>query len=60
MGSKHKEIISGDEKEQWLSKKNKRKQPARYCRNAMVKMGNVNSCKRYVSIGQDCMVHNSR
>jgi len=60
MESKHKEVISGDEKEQWSSKKNKRKQPARYYKDTTVKMKNVNSCERYVSTGQDCLVYNSK
>jgi len=40
-GTKYKEtttISSEDEVEQWLFKKTKRKQPEKYCGNAMVKM----------------------
>jgi len=60
MRSKYKEVISGDKKEQCPSKKNKGKQQARYCRDIIVKMENVNSCERYVNTGQDCLVYNSR
>ena len=54
-GSKRKEVTAGDKK-QWPSKKARRK----YHRDATVKMGGANPCKRYVSTGQDCLVHSSR
>jgi len=39
MGSKHKEVATGDEEEQWPSKKARGKQPGKYRRGAAVKMG---------------------
>jgi len=56
VGSKYKEITTGDEKGQWPSKKARGK----YCRDATVKMGGANPCERYVCTGQDCLVHPSR
>jgi len=58
--SKHKKIIPGDEREHRPSKKTKEKQPARYHRDARVKMGDANLYERCVCAGQDCLVHNSR
>ena len=55
-GFKHKEIAAGDKEEQWPSKKAREK----YCGGAAVKMGGANSCERYVSTGQDCLVYSSR
>ena len=60
MGSKHKEVATGDEEEQWLSKKARGKQPGKYYGGAAVKMGGSNPCKRYVCTGQNCLVHPSR
>ena len=54
-GSKWKEVTARD-KEQWPSKKARKK----YYGGATVKMGGANPCKRYVSTGQDCLVHSSR
>jgi len=56
MGSKHKEVAAGDEKEQWPSKKARGK----YRRGAAVKMGGSISCERCVCARQDCLVHLSR
>jgi len=60
MGSKHKEVATGDEEVQWLSKKARGKQPGKYRRGATVKMGGSNPCKRCVCTRQDCLVHPSR
>jgi len=59
-GSKCKEITSENKERQWLSKKNKEKQLGKYHRGTTIKMGNVNLCERYVSVGQDCLVYHSR
>ena len=59
-GSKCKEVTTGDEEEQWLSKKAREKQLGKYCGGAAVKMGGSNPCKRYVCTRQDCLVHPSR
>ena len=53
MGSKCKEIVSGDEEGQWPSKKAKEK----YCGSTTVKMGGVNLYKRCVSTRQNCLVY---
>ena len=58
--SKYKEITSENEERQWLSKKNKKKQLGKYHRGTTIKMGDVNLCERYVSVGQDCLVYHSR
>jgi len=58
--SKHKEIATGDKKGQQSSKKAKGKQQGKYYRNAVVKIGGPNPCERYVSTGQNCLVHHSR
>ena len=55
-GSKCKEVVTGDKKRQWPS----RKARGRYCRGAAVKMEDFNSCERYVCAGQDCLVYPSR
>ena len=55
-GSKHKKVASGDEEEQWPSKKARGK----YRGDAAVKMGGSNPCERCVCAGQDCLVHPSR
>ena len=48
VGTKYKEVTLGD-KEKWQpSKKNKGKQPARYHRDAGIKIGRANPCERYV------------
>ena len=59
-GSKHKEITTRDKERQQPSKKAKGKQQEKYCRSATVKIGGANPCERYVSAGQDCLVHHSR
>ena len=59
-GSKHKEVAAGDEEGQWHSKKARGKQPEKYRRDAAVKMGGSNPCKRCVCTGQDCLVYPSR
>jgi len=60
MGSKYKEITTGDEEEQQPSKKARGKQPGKYHRGATVKMGGSNPCERCVCARQDCLVHPSR
>ena len=60
IGSKCKEVTTGNEEEQWPSKKARGKQPEKYCGDATVKMGDANPCKRYMSTEQDCLVHSSR
>ena len=60
VGSKHKEVTTGDEEEQWPFKKARGKQPGKYCGDAAVKMGGSNPCERCVCTGQDCLVHPSR
>jgi len=59
-GSKRKEVATRDEEVQRPFKKARRKQPEKYCGGAAVKMGGANPCKRYMSAGQDCLVHHSR
>jgi len=59
-GFKCKEITAGDEKRQWSSKNAKGRQQEKYCGSAAVKMGDANPCERYVSAGQNCLVHHSR
>ena len=56
MGSKHKEVTTGDKKGQQPSKKARGK----YYRGAAVKIGGANPCKRYVCTRQDYLVHPSR
>jgi len=58
--SKHKEVTTGDEEGQQLSKKAREKQLGKYHRDATVKIRGDNPCERYVSTGQDCLVHSSR
>jgi len=60
MESKHKKVTARDEKGQQPSKKARGKQPGKYYRGAIVKMGGANLCERYVSARQDCLVHPSR
>ena len=60
MGSKHKEIATGNEEEQQPSKKARGKQPGKYRGGATVKMGGTTPCERCVCAGQDCLVHPSR
>jgi len=60
MGSKCKEVAAGDEEVQRPSKKARGKQPGKYRGGAAVKMGGANPYERYVSAGQDCLVHSSR
>ena len=57
MGSKHKEIATRDKEGQWPSKKAKEKQQGKYCGGAAIKIGSANTCERYVSARQDCLVH---
>jgi len=57
MGSKRKEVTTGDEEEQRPSKKARGKQPEKYCRGAAVKMGGATPCERCVCARQDCLVH---
>ena len=60
MGSKCKEVTTGDEEWQQLSKKAREKQLGKYCRGATVKMGGTNPCERCMSTRQDCLVYLSR
>jgi len=60
MRSKYKEVATGDEKGQQPSKKARGKQPEKYHRGAVVKIGGANPCERCVCTGQDCLVHSSR
>ena len=60
VGSKCKEIATGDKKEQRPSKKARGKQLGKYRRGAVVKMRGSNLCERCVCTGQDCLVHPSR
>jgi len=60
VGSKRKEVATGDEEEQRPPKKARGKQLGKYCGGAAVKMGDSNPCKRCVCAGQDCLVHPSR
>jgi len=55
-GFKHKEIATRDKEEQQPSKKARGK----YCRGAVVKIGDANLCKRCIYAGQNCLVHPSR
>jgi len=59
-GSKRKEVATGDEEEQWPSKKARGKQLGKYHGSATVKMGGTTPCERCVCAGQDCLVHPSR
>ena len=54
-GTKCKEVTLENKERQWPSKKNKRKQPARYCGDARVKIESVNLYERYMSARQDCL-----
>ena len=56
VGSKCKEVVSGDKERHQLPKKAKEK----YYRDDTVKMGDANPCERYVCARQDCLVHYSR
>ena len=53
IGSKHKEVTSGD-------KKAKKKKPEKYYKNTRVKIEGDNPYERCVCIRQNCLVHNSR
>jgi len=59
-GSKCKEVVTGDEEGQWPFKKARGKQPGKYRRGAIVKIGDANLCERCVSTRQSCLVHPSR
>ena len=54
--SKHKEVTFRNEERQQPFKKARKK----YCRDAIVKIGSVNPCKRCIHTRQDCLVYNSR
>ena len=56
IGSKCKEVASGDKERHQLPKKAKEK----YYRDDTVKMESANPCERYVCTRQDCLVHHSR
>jgi len=56
VGSKCKEIATGDKKKQWPSKKARGK----YHGGTTVKMGGANLCERCMCTRQDCLVHLSR
>ena len=47
-GSKCKEVAAGDKEGQWPFKKARGKQPEKYCRGTIVKMGGANLCERCV------------
>ena len=47
IGSKQKEVATGDEEEQWPFKKARKK----YHGGAIVKMGDANPCKKCMCIG---------
>ena len=51
VGSKHKEVIIGDEEEQQPSKKARGKQLEKYHRGATVKMEGANPCEKCMSAG---------
>ena len=54
MGSKCKEIAAGGEEEQQPSKKARGKQPGKYHRGAVVKMGGATPCERlYTPVSED-------
>jgi len=48
VGSKHKEVATGDEEVQQPSKKARGKQLGKYCGGTTAKMRGSNPCKRYV------------
>ena len=56
-GSKQKKVTARDEDVQWPSKKARGKQPGKYRRSAIAKIGGANLCERYMSTRQDCLVH---
>ena len=58
--SKCKEVTSRDKKGHWPPKKAKGKQQGKYCGSTVVKMDGTNFYERYMSTGQDCLVHYSR
>ena len=58
--SKCKEVTTRDKEGQQPSKKARRKQLGKYCRDAAAKMRGTNSCERCVSARQDCLVYYSR
>ena len=60
IGSKCKEVATGDKEGQWPFKKARGKQLGKYHRGAAVKMGGANPCERYMTARQDCLVHHSR
>jgi len=59
-GLKCKKVATRNEERQHLSKKVREKQPGKYYRGTVIKMGGINPCERYVSAGQDCLAHHSR
>jgi len=60
VGSKRKEVTSGNKEGQQPSKKARGKQLGKYHRGAAVKIGGSNPYERCVCTGQDCLVHPSR
>ena len=60
VGSKCKEIATGDEEKQQPSKKTKRRQQGKYCGGTAVKIEGANSCERCVSARHNCLVYYSR
>ena len=60
VGSKCKEVTTGDKEWQQPSKKTREKQPEKYYGSAIVKIGGANPCERCVSTRQSCLVHFSR
>ena len=56
IGSKYKKVILEDDRNCQSFKKTKGKQPTRYYGNIGVKIGGVNSCKKYVCARQDYLM----
>jgi len=60
VGSKRKEVASGNKEGQQPSKKARGKQLGKYHGGAAAKIGGSNPYERCVCTGQDCLVHPSR
>ena len=60
IGSKYKEVATRDKERQQFSKKARGKQPGKYCRGAIVKMGGSNLCEKYVCARQFCLAYLSK
>ena len=60
IGSKCKDVAARDKERQRPSKKARGKQLEKYHRGATTKIGGANPCERYVSTGQNYLVHSSR